>query len=69
VQNPRLEHPRLVSQRIERFASLVGRDRVIAATDCGFGTFVNWTNVPPSVAWAKLGVLVEGARMATARLW
>lgn len=69
VQNPRLEHPRLVAQRIERFAGLVGRERVIASTDCGFGTFVAWNNVPPSIAWAKLGVLVEGARLASEKLW
>src|SRR5215213_1986167 len=64
VQNPRLEHPRLVAQRIERFTELVGRERVIAATDCGFGTFVEWNNVPPTIAWAKLEVLVQGARLA-----
>lgn len=69
VQNPRLEHPRLVAQRIERFAGLVGRERVIAATDCGFGTFAGWHSVPPSIAWAKLGSLVEGAKMASEQLW
>lgn len=69
VQNPRIEHPRLVAQRIERFAEKVGRERVIAGTDCGFGTFVEWNNVPPTIAWAKLKVLVEGAKLASQRLW
>jgi 5-methyltetrahydropteroyltriglutamate--homocysteine methyltransferase len=69
VQNPRLEHPRLVAQRIGRFADAVGRERVIASTDCGFGTFVAWNNVPSSIAWAKLKVLVEGARLASEKLW
>jgi 5-methyltetrahydropteroyltriglutamate--homocysteine methyltransferase len=64
-----VEHPELVAQRIERFASVVGRERVIAGTDCGFGTSGAGDEVHPEVAWAKLAALVEGARIASERLW
>jgi 5-methyltetrahydropteroyltriglutamate--homocysteine methyltransferase len=64
-----VEHPELVAQRIERFASIVGRERVIAGTDCGFATFVGWHSCNPAAAWMKLGALVEGARIASERLW
>jgi 5-methyltetrahydropteroyltriglutamate--homocysteine methyltransferase len=64
-----VEHPELVAQRIMRFADVVGRDRVIAGTDCGFGTSGAGDEVHPDVAWAKLRALVEGARIASARLW
>jgi 5-methyltetrahydropteroyltriglutamate--homocysteine methyltransferase len=64
-----VEHPELVAQRIGRFASVVGRERVIAGTDCGFGTSGAGDEVHPDVAWAKLRALVEGARLASARLW
>jgi 5-methyltetrahydropteroyltriglutamate--homocysteine methyltransferase len=64
-----VEHPELVAQRIRRFASVVGRERVIAGTDCGFGTSGAGDEVHPDVAWAKLRALVEGARLASARLW
>jgi 5-methyltetrahydropteroyltriglutamate--homocysteine methyltransferase len=64
-----VEHPELVAQRIARFAEVVGRERVIAGTDCGFGTSGAGDEVHPDVAWAKLRALVEGARIATARLW
>ncbi|HEU4442432.1 MAG TPA: cobalamin-independent methionine synthase II family protein [Burkholderiales bacterium] len=64
-----VEHPELVAQRIERFAGVVGRERVIAGTDCGFATSRAGDEVHPDVAWAKLASLVEGARIATARLW
>jgi 5-methyltetrahydropteroyltriglutamate--homocysteine methyltransferase len=64
-----VEHPELVAQRIERFASVVGRDRVIAGTDCGFGTSGAGDEVHPDVAWAKLAALVEGARIASRKLW
>ena len=64
-----VEHPELVAERIERFASVVGRERVIAGTDCGFATARAGDEVHPDVAWAKLKSLVEGARIATARLW
>jgi len=59
-----VEHPRLVAERIERFAQAVGRERVIAATDCGLGGRVH-----PQIAWAKLEALVEGAELATRALW
>ncbi len=64
-----VEHPELVAQRILRFASVVGRERVIAGTDCGFGTSGAGDEVHPDVAWAKLAALVEGARLASGRLW
>jgi 5-methyltetrahydropteroyltriglutamate--homocysteine methyltransferase len=61
-----IEHPELVAQRIRRFADIVGPERVIAGTDCGFGTSVGPRHVAPSIAWAKLNSLVEGAKLATA---
>jgi 5-methyltetrahydropteroyltriglutamate--homocysteine methyltransferase len=64
-----VEHPELVAERIERFARAVGRENVIAGTDCGFATFAGSTEIHPSIAWAKLGALAEGARLASARLW
>jgi 5-methyltetrahydropteroyltriglutamate--homocysteine methyltransferase len=64
-----VEHPELVAERIERFAGVVGRERVIAGTDCGFATSRAGDEVHPDVAWAKLGALVEGARLASSRLF
>jgi 5-methyltetrahydropteroyltriglutamate--homocysteine methyltransferase len=64
-----VEHPMLVAERIVRFADVVGRERVIAGTDCGFGTFAGFGPVDPDVAYLKLQSLVEGARLASARLW
>jgi len=64
-----VEHPELVAQRVVRFAEVVGRERVIAGTDCGFGTSGAGDEVHPEVAWAKLRSLVEGARLASQRLW
>jgi 5-methyltetrahydropteroyltriglutamate--homocysteine methyltransferase len=65
-----VEHPKLVAQRLENYARLVGRERVIAGTDCGFATFAAQQNmVVPSIAWAKLAVLAEGAKIASDRLW
>ena len=65
-----VEHPKLVAQRIENYARLVGRERVVAGTDCGFATFAAQNNaVVPSIAWAKLAALAEGARIASNRLW
>jgi 5-methyltetrahydropteroyltriglutamate--homocysteine methyltransferase len=64
-----VEHPQLVAQRLMRFAGVVGRERVIAGTDCGFGTSGAGDEVHPDVAWAKLDALVEGARLASAHLW
>jgi 5-methyltetrahydropteroyltriglutamate--homocysteine methyltransferase len=64
-----VEHPRLVAQRLEKFAEIVGRENVIGGTDCGFGTFVGWSGCDPKVAWLKLEALAEGARIASDRLW
>ena len=64
-----VEHPELVAQRIVRFAEVVGRERVIAGTDCGFGTSGVGDEVHPEVAWAKLQSLVDGAKIASRRLW
>jgi 5-methyltetrahydropteroyltriglutamate--homocysteine methyltransferase len=69
VTTNRIEHPRLVAQRILRFASLVGRENVIASTDCGFSTVAGWEHVDPEVCWAKLASLSEGARIASEELW
>jgi 5-methyltetrahydropteroyltriglutamate--homocysteine methyltransferase len=63
-----VEHPELVAQRIERFADVVGRERVIAGADCGFASFAGSNEVHPSIVWAKLASLVAGARIASARL-
>ena len=63
-----LEHPELVAQRIERFAGIVGADRVIASTDCGFGTFAGYGKIDLAVTWKKLAALREGADIAAARL-
>lgn len=63
-----IEHPRVVAERVERFARLVGPERVIAGTDCGFSTFAGFGAVDPQIVWAKLATLVEGAALASARL-
>ena len=59
-----VETPQLIAQRIERFADIVGKDRVIASTDCGFGTFAGYGKIDPKVAWAKLQALRDGADIA-----
>jgi 5-methyltetrahydropteroyltriglutamate--homocysteine methyltransferase len=64
-----IEHPELVAERIARYARLVGRENVIAGTDCGFGTWVGQAAVDPDIAWAKLASLAEGARLASRELW
>ncbi len=64
-----VEHPELVAQRLVRFAELVGKERVVAGTDCGFGTFVGFAACTPSASWLKLQSMVEGARLASDRLW
>ena len=64
-----VEHPELVAQRIGRFASVVGRENVIAGADCGFATFAGSTEIHPTIAWAKLKALADGARLATKQLW
>ena len=64
-----IEHPELVAQRICRYADLVGRQNVMAGTDCGFATFASFITVEPEITWAKLGAMAEGARLASTRLW
>jgi 5-methyltetrahydropteroyltriglutamate--homocysteine methyltransferase len=63
-----VEHPELVAQRLERYGRLVGMERVIAGTDCGFETFAGFTSVAPTVVWRKLASMAEGARLATREL-
>jgi 5-methyltetrahydropteroyltriglutamate--homocysteine methyltransferase len=64
-----VEHPELVAQRLVRYAELVGRESVIAGTDCGFATFASLLTVDPGITWAKLEAMAEGARLASERLW
>jgi 5-methyltetrahydropteroyltriglutamate--homocysteine methyltransferase len=64
-----IEHPELVAQRIARYARLVGRENVIAGTDCGFGTWVGQAAVDPGVVWAKFASMAEGARLASRQFW
>jgi 5-methyltetrahydropteroyltriglutamate--homocysteine methyltransferase len=64
-----VEHPELVAQRICQFTDIVGRERVIAGTDCGFGTFAGYGKIDPDIAFKKLGAMVEGAAIASRRLW
>lgn len=64
-----IEHPLLVAERIERFAAIVGRERVIAGTDCGFSTFAGFGVIDADIVYAKLSTMAEGARIASERLW
>jgi 5-methyltetrahydropteroyltriglutamate--homocysteine methyltransferase len=65
-----VEHPELIAERIMRFANLVGRENVIPAADCGFSSQACYkTEVHPTVIWAKFSAMVEGARIASGRLW
>ncbi|WP_433296686.1 cobalamin-independent methionine synthase II family protein [Pseudonocardia sp. CA-142604] len=64
-----VEHPELVAERITRYASIVGREHVLAGTDCGFASYATFLAVSPQLAWAKLSSLVQGAELATAALW
>lgn len=64
-----IEHPELIAQRIGRYASLVGRENVLAGSDCGFGTWVGQAAVDPEVAWAKMAAMAEGARIASREFW
>ena len=64
-----IEHPRLIAQRLLTYANIVGRDRVMAATDCGFGTFAGFGAIHPPICFAKLASMAEGARMASDELW
>ena len=64
-----IEHPELIAQRIGKYARLVGRENVIAGSDCGFGTWVGQAAVDPDVVWAKLAAMAEGARIASREFW
>jgi 5-methyltetrahydropteroyltriglutamate--homocysteine methyltransferase len=64
-----IEHPELVAERIGRFADIVGRERVMAGTDCGFSTFAGFGAVDEDIVYAKFGAMAEGARIASKRLW
>lgn len=64
-----IEHPELVAQRIARYANLVGRENVIAGSDCGYGTWVGQAAVDPDVVWAKFAAMAEGARIASKQFW
>ena len=64
-----VEHPQLIADWIVRFAKVVGRENVIAGSDCGFATFASSKEIHPSIVWAKLAALAEGARIATKELW
>jgi 5-methyltetrahydropteroyltriglutamate--homocysteine methyltransferase len=64
-----IEHPELIAQRIARYANLVGRENVMAGSDCGYGTWVGQAAVDPDVVWAKLSALAEGARIASKQFW
>jgi 5-methyltetrahydropteroyltriglutamate--homocysteine methyltransferase len=68
VKSNYVEHPRLVADRLVQVAQFVGKDRLMAGTDCGFGTFIRWSLVDPGVMWLKLGSMVEGAEIASAEL-
>jgi 5-methyltetrahydropteroyltriglutamate--homocysteine methyltransferase len=63
-----IEHPELVAERIERYAAIVGRERVVAGCDCGFGTFAGRVQVDTNIVWRKLASLVEGAALASTAL-
>jgi 5-methyltetrahydropteroyltriglutamate--homocysteine methyltransferase len=64
-----IEHPELIAQRIARYAQLVGRDNVVAGSDCGYGTWVGQAAVDPAVVWAKFASMAEGARLASRQFW
>ena len=64
-----IEHPKLVAQRIIQFADIVGRERVIAGTDCGFSTFAGFGAVDEDIVYAKLAAMAEGADLASKKLW
>ena len=64
-----VEHPELVAERLCRFADIVGRERVMAGSDCGFGTFAGYGKLDPDISFKKLRAMVEGAAIASNRLW
>lgn len=64
-----VEHPRLIAEQLCRYADIVGRERVLAGADCGFGSFAGYSRVDPAIAYKKLGALADGAALATKELW
>ena len=67
---PYVEHPELIADQIQRYASVVGRDRVVAGADCGYSSRASFApEIPDSIVWAKFASLVEGAERASAELW
>ncbi|HVO90327.1 MAG TPA: cobalamin-independent methionine synthase II family protein [Casimicrobiaceae bacterium] len=64
-----IEHPELIAQRLGRYANLVGRENIIAGSDCGFGTWVGQAAVEPDIVWAKMAAMAEGARLASREFW
>jgi 5-methyltetrahydropteroyltriglutamate--homocysteine methyltransferase len=64
-----VEHPEVVAQRLTQYAQVVGRENVMAGTDCGFGTIAGMQVVVPTVVWAKFQAMAQGAELATQRLW
>ncbi|MGH7822761.1 MAG: epoxyalkane--coenzyme M transferase, partial [Candidatus Binatia bacterium] len=64
-----IEHPEVVAQRLTRYAGVIGRENVMAGTDCGFGTGAGMQTVVPTVVWAKLRAMAEGAALASKELW
>jgi 5-methyltetrahydropteroyltriglutamate--homocysteine methyltransferase len=64
-----IEHPEVIANRISNYAKLVGRENVIAGSDCGYGTWVGQAAVDPDIVWAKFAALAEGARIASERFW
>lgn len=64
-----IEHPELVAERIIRYATVVGRERVLASSDCGFATFATYLKIDPKVTWAKLASMAQGAELASRQLW
>ena len=64
-----VEHPELVAERLLRFADIVGRERVMAGSDCGFSTFAGFGAVDPDIVYMKLAAMAEGARLASRKLW
>ena len=64
-----IEHPELVAQRIVRYAERVGRENVIAGSDCGFATFASFLAIDPGITWAKLRAMSDGAKLASQQLW
>jgi len=64
-----VEHPELIAQRLIRFADFMGRENVIAGTDCGFASFAGSDEVHASIVWAKMAAMVQGAEIASKKLW